>query len=82
MRHAAEADARGALEALISVAKDENAGTAVGQAAGESLAEIMIRRGQLGSKEYDSLPFSQFTAAADEAYDQAVARFLRSPRAG
>jgi hypothetical protein len=70
-RRLADDESQDALDALLEVASEDEA--VVGWAAGESIAAILIRRGEV----YDA-PLWAFTGASGEAFDTAVARHQRA----
>ena len=60
------------IDTLLRIALDEGEEEWVSHATGESLAEILLRRGQI-----DSAPLHDFTGAAYIGFDEAVARLQR-----
>ena len=71
-RHLAAGDAPDVVATLLRVVQDEGEEEWVSHAAGESLAEILFRRGQV-----DTAPLHAFTGAAYIGFDEAVARLQR-----
>jgi hypothetical protein len=71
-RHLADGDAPDIVETLVRIAQDEGEEEWVSHAAGESLAEILFRRGEV-----DTAPLHEFTGAAYIGFDEAVARLQR-----
>ena len=71
-RHLADGDAADVIETLLQIAQDEGEDEWVSHAAGESLAEILMRRGEI-----DTAPLHDFTGAAYIGFDEAVARSQR-----
>lgn len=61
------------VDALLRVVAEEEASEALAQAAGEGLAEVLLRRGEV-----DRAPLWDFTGPAYVAFDDAVARHLRA----
>lgn len=60
------------VDTLLRIAQDEGEEEWVSHAAGESLAEILFRRGQV-----ESAPLHDFTGAAYIGFDEAVTRLQR-----
>jgi hypothetical protein len=57
------------LEALIRVAREDDEDASVSRAAGNSIAQILLRRGDV-----DQVPLYDFNEDAFLAYDEAIAR--------
>ena len=72
-RRLAKWHTRAVLHALLQVAQEDDADESVGRAAGESVAKVLIRRGEL-----DQEPLFDFGQAAYIGYDEVVAHHLRS----
>ena len=60
------------ISSLLQIAQDEGEEEWVSHAAGESLAEIPFRSGQI-----ENAPLHNFTGAAYVGFDEAVARLQR-----
>jgi hypothetical protein len=78
MQSIAHLDSQAVFDAIVNVATEVDADEAFSRAAGECLAAIVIRRGKVGADEYELVPFYALTGPADDAYDAAVARYLRN----
>ena len=72
-RRLAEWSTQAVLDALLQVAQEDDADELVSRAAGESIAEILIRR-----EEVDQVPLYDFNGAAFLAYDEVIGRRQRS----
>lgn len=68
-RHLAGESAPDIVDTLVRIAQDDGEEEWVSHAAGESLAEILLRRGKL-----DTAPLHDFSGAAYIGFDEAVAR--------
>ncbi len=64
-----EWDTQAVLDALLQVAQENDADESISRATGESIAEILIRRGEV-----DRVPLHDFTGDAYLGYDGTVAR--------
>jgi hypothetical protein len=71
--HLGRCDAQSAQDALLQVAQAEHVQDALARAAGESLALILIRKGQVSQA-----PLASFTGPAYLGFDEAVACHLRA----
>jgi hypothetical protein len=77
IKRVAQSDTDRALGSLVAVASQEDAPNSVSRAAGKALASVIVRRGALGAREYELVPFHVLTGPADEAYDEAISHFQR-----
>ncbi len=71
-RHLTDDDAPAIVDTLVRTARDDGEEEWVSHAAGESLAEILMRSGQL-----NVAPLHDSTGAAYIGFDEAVARMQR-----
>ena len=65
-------DTQAVLDVLLQVAQENEADESVSRATGESIAEILIRRGEV-----DQVPLHDFTGDAYLGYDETVAQRQR-----